>query len=429
MSQPVCYDTGKARQIDRMQGLADVNEAWFKDLVSGKTNGVAASCARAGLSVASVGYRSAVALRNGLFDLGLKPAHRATVPVISIGNITTGGTGKTPLVALVCQLLLQANQRPGIVSRGYRSVDDSGNDEKLVLKILCPDTPHEQNPDRVAAAKILTSLIDGAGRQRVSAIVMDDGFQHRRLHRDLNIVLIDATNPFGYGRVLPRGLLREPLSSLKRADVAIITRSDLATETTLAKIEDAVIGAAPKLTNCILRVVFQPTSLRRRDGSLMQLNDAAATNVHLMAGIGNPEAFQATATQAGMHVEGTSWFPDHHHYSNADIEQVMQQAAASNGTLVVTTLKDLVKLPANCDNVVALEIAAAFPNERHLDMLRRVLLQAVGGSESPQPEGGKEGVKGSGLFDSASRCVRLRLWHVRNAIVRQVKCSTFSTEQ
>jgi tetraacyldisaccharide 4'-kinase len=362
-----------------MQGLADVNESWFKDLVSGKTNGFAASCARAGLSIASVGYRFAVALRNGLFDLSLKPAHRSAVPVISIGNITTGGTGKTPLVALVCQLLLQAHEHPGIVSRGYRSVDGNANDEKLVLNILCPEAPHEQNPDRVAAAQCLTSLLNSAGGQRVNAIVMDDGFQHRRLHRDLNIVIIDATNPFGYGHLLPRGLLREPLSGLKRADVVIITRSDHVSEPALAGIEDAVIAAAPKLADRILRVIFQPTSLRRRDGSTMPLSKAAETNVHLMAGIGNPEAFQTTAVRAGMYVTGTSWFPDHHHYSNTDLDLVREKAAA-NGALVVTTLKDLVKLPASSDSVAALEIAAVFPEERHLELLRTFLQQAIGRS-------------------------------------------------
>lgn len=357
-----------------MRGLVNVNESRFIDLVSGKTTGVAASCARAGLSVASVGYRFAVAFRNGLFDLGLKSVQRSTVPVISIGNITTGGTGKTPLVALVCQLLIQAGQRPGIVSRGYRSVDGNANDEKLVLNILCPEVPHEQNPDRVAAAKSLTSTGDSAGSSQLNAIVMDDGFQHRRLQRDLNIVMIDATNPFGYGHLLPRGLLREPLSSLKRADVVIITRSDLASEYSLAKIHDAVISAAPKLADRILRVVFQPTSLRRRDGSTTQLSEVAETNVHLMAGIGNPEAFQATAVRAGMHVTGTSWFPDHHHYSTADLDAVLRQAAAS-GASVVTTLKDLVKLPVNCGNVAALEIAAIFPDERHLQLLRTLIRQ------------------------------------------------------
>lgn len=368
-----------------MQGLADVNEAWFKDLVSGKTIGVTATCARAVLYVASVGYRLAVSLRNRLFDLGLKATFRSNVPVISIGNITTGGTGKTPLVALVCQMLLQADQHPGIVSRGYRSVDGNANDEKLVLEILCPDTPHKQNPDRAEAVKFLTSQPVNANERPVNVIVMDDGFQHRRLHRDLNIVLIDATNPFGHGYLLPRGLLREPLSSLKRADVVIITRSDLVSEPALAKIEAAVIAAAPELADRILRVIFEPTTLRRRDGSLMQLHAAAAANVHLMAGIGNPEAFETTAVRAGLHVTGTSWFPDHHHYLHADLEQVHRQAGASDGALVVTTLKDLVKLPLHCDNVAALEIAAVFPNERHLDMLRKVLLQAVEGSEFPKP--------------------------------------------
>jgi tetraacyldisaccharide 4'-kinase len=121
--------------------------------------------------------------------------------------------------------------------------------------------------------------------------------------------------------------------------------------------------------------------LRRRDGSMMHLEDAAATNVHLMAGIGNPEAFQTTAVRAGMHVTGTSWFPDHHHYTDADIEHVMQQAAESNGALVVTTLKDLVKLPASCSNVAALDIAALFPEEQHLQLLRTMILQVAGRSE------------------------------------------------
>lgn len=161
---------------------------------------------------------------------------------------------------------------------------------------------------------------------------------------------------------------------MKRADVVIITRSDLASEYSLAKIHDAVISAAPKLADRILRVVFQPTSLRRRDGSTTQLSEVAETNVHLMAGIGNPEAFQATAVRAGMHVTGTSWFPDHHHYSTADLDAVLRQAAAS-GASVVTTLKDLVKLPVNCGNVAALEIAAIFPDERHLQLLRTLIRQ------------------------------------------------------
>ncbi len=364
--------TPEKRHIGKQQGCAGVNESGFRNLVSGQTKGVPASCLRLALGVASIGYGLAMRLREALFRRGWKSVHRAAVPVISLGNVTTGGTGKTPLVVMVCQLLLETGLRPGIVSRGYRAVDGGANDEKLVLNLLCPGVPHEQNPDRAAAADSLT-LTDG-----VDAIVMDDGFQHRRLHRDLDIVLIDATNPFGYGYLLPRGLLREPLSSLRRADVAIITRADLVDERVLAEIERSITVAAPQLADRILRVVFQPTSLRSPDGRSMALSEAATRPAYLMAGIGNPDAFQTTAVKAGMRVAGTSWFPDHHHYSDEDLKQVRQKAAASGDASIVATLKDLVKLPTGCHDVCALEISAVFLDPQHMMVLRDMIHRAVG---------------------------------------------------
>lgn len=232
-----------------------VNESGFRNLVSGQTNGVLASSLH-GLERCVARLWAGDSYSQRTVSTGLGNNSTRAVPVISVGNLTTGGTGKTPLVALVCDLLRQANFRPGIVSRGYGSVDGNANDEKLVLNLLCPDVPHTQAPDRVAAAHSLTI------EENLNAIVMDDGFQHRRLHRDLDIVLIDATNPFGYGSLLPRGLLREPLSSLRRADVAIITRSDLVAARVLAEIHNAIIEAAPQLVDHVLHIVFQPTSLR-----------------------------------------------------------------------------------------------------------------------------------------------------------------------
>jgi len=349
-----------------------VNESGFRNLVSGQTNGVLASALRMALGVASLGYGLAIRIRNELFQRGWKSIQRVAVPIISVGNLTTGGTGKTPLVAMVCHLVQESGLRPGIVSRGYRSVDGGANDEKLVLNLLCPGVPHAQDPDRVAAANLLTIT------EQVDAIVMDDGFQHRRLHRDLDIIVIDATNPFGYGCLLPRGLLREPLSSLRRADIVMITRSDLVSERDLAKIKRRIIDAAPQLADRILHVAFQPTSLRSLDGSSKSLNEVAGKSVHLMAGIGNPDAFQTTAVRAGMRVTGTSWFPDHHHYSNDDLQQVQQRASSSGTEWIVTTLKDLVKLPTECHNIRALEIAAVFPNPQHLVVLRGLINRATG---------------------------------------------------
>ncbi|MCA9010061.1 MAG: tetraacyldisaccharide 4'-kinase [Planctomycetaceae bacterium] len=353
-----------------------MNETKLRRLLSGQATGVGPACLRSLLGVSSLVYSLAMRIRNGLFNLGWKSIHRTAVPVISLGNLTTGGTGKTPLVALVCRLLQESGLHPGIVSRGYGSVDGQPNDEKLVLNLLCPSVPHPQNPDRVAAAHSLTA----AGG--VDVIVMDDGFQHRRLHRDLDIVLIDATNPFGFGHLLPRGLLREPLSALKRADVVIVTRCDLASEQDLAEIERRIIAAAPQLADRILHVEFQPTSLRSLDGNTLPLSDFAGQSVHLMAGIGNPDAFETTAIRARMKVTGTSWFPDHHQYTNIDLQQVQQRASSSGTECIVTTLKDLVKLPTECRDIRAMEIAAVFPNPQHADVLRELIWRAVGPQSS-----------------------------------------------
>jgi tetraacyldisaccharide 4'-kinase len=172
--------------------------------------------------------------RNRLFDWGWKRTHQADVPVVSVGNITTGGTGKTPLVAFLANWFQDQGQKPAILSRGYRAVDGGPNDEKLVLDLLCPGIMHLQNPDRVASARHAVTA------QQVQVLVLDDGFQHRRLARDLDLVLIDATCPWGYGAVLPRGLLREPRSGMKRADLAIITRADQVSEADRRRIQDEI---------------------------------------------------------------------------------------------------------------------------------------------------------------------------------------------
>ena len=145
--------------------------------------------------------------------------------VISVGNLTLGGTGKTPMVEWLARWFRSHDVRVAIVSRGYGAVDGGQNDEARELEEKLPDVPHLQDPNRAAAARV---AIDELATQ---LIVLDDGFQHRRLGRDLDIILIDAVEPFGYDRVFPRGMLREPLSGLRRADVIGLTRADVVNET------------------------------------------------------------------------------------------------------------------------------------------------------------------------------------------------------
>lgn len=313
-------------------------------------------------------YRVAIAQRNAGFDWGIRKPQRVNAPVVSVGNLTTGGTGKTPVVALIVQILQQQGRIPGIISRGYRSVDGQANDEKRVLERLCPGVPHEQNSSRYTAARKLISTTD------IDTIVMDDGYQHRQLQRELDIVLTDATNPFGYDHLLPRGLLREPLTALKRADVVLITRSDMVAESELAAIEQRIQKIVPKLADRIGRVEFRPSGLIDGHGRRYTVEELGDQPVMLVSGIGNPEAFAGTCRNAGLRVEATQWFPDHHHYTNEDLTEIAKQAASRGINRVIMTVKDLVKIPAE-SSFLALEIAAVFPDPRHKKLLESLLFE------------------------------------------------------
>ena len=265
-----------------------MDEQSYKRLISGQTAGVPASVARGLLRILSWPYGWLMIVRNRAFGAGIKAIVRVDCPVVAIGNLTTGGTGKTPIVAAVVKLLQQQGHRPGIVSRGYGADSTGVNDEKRVLEILCPAVPHVQMPDRVVAARKLIKESD------VTIVVLDDAFQHRRIHRDLNIVLIDATNPFGYGFQLPRGLLREPLGGLKRADVVLITRADQVEETAITRITKVINEQNPKLADHIATVSFEPTGLVSPAGELVPATAVEQKDVTVLTAIGNPSAFVRT---------------------------------------------------------------------------------------------------------------------------------------
>jgi tetraacyldisaccharide 4'-kinase len=162
--------------------------------------------------------------RNRWFDRAGSHVQRVAAPVISVGNITVGGTGKTPFVAWLAQWFALRQMPVTIISRGYGSRRGTPNDEALELAARLPDVPHLQNPDRVAAAE------QALHANATQVLILDDAFQHRRLARDLDIVLLDALEPFGYEHLLPRGLLREPIESLSRAHVVALSRSDAVDE-------------------------------------------------------------------------------------------------------------------------------------------------------------------------------------------------------
>ena len=262
---------------------------------------------------------------------------RVEKPVISIGNITCGGTGKTPVVEMTARRLLAMGRRPAILTRGYRAPAGSGtNDEMRVLAQNLPEVPQYRCADRRTGAR--EAIARGA-----DVLVLDDGFQHVKLARDLDIVLIDALDPFAGGRVLPAGLLREPLRVLDRAHLFGITRSNLVEGRTLAVLESYLRGRFPRAARVLVETrPLRWTSLGGETSSPESLRGERAL---VVCAIGNPEAFRRDVASLGVDVADLVSFRDHHAYTPNDVEKLSRRAEELGARAVIMTQKDAVKMP------------------------------------------------------------------------------------
>lgn len=297
------------------------------------------------------GYRGLLAAREWLYRSGVLRSHMVGCPVVSIGNLTVGGTGKTPAVELAVRTLTGLGHRPAVVSRGYRrrsrgvqvvadaasirlEGEDAG-DEPFLLARRLPGVPVVVGANRAEAVKVARERFD------VTAIVLDDGFQHRTVRKDLEIVMARASRPWGNGRLLPDGPLREPLRALSRADVVVAAGT--------ASIEGApeVVAAAHRYApGCpVLAARYVPVECweaqRVRAIPLAQL---AHTRLLAFAGIAAPAGFQSTLGELGVQVESVVGFPDHHWYHERDLAALESRAAAPGIDGLVTTEKDWVRL-------------------------------------------------------------------------------------
>lgn len=326
----------------------------FKRLVDGTARGVGPTLARLALAGLAAPYGLVIGCRNAAYDHGLLPVTQGPIPVISVGNLTLGGTGKTPLVAWCVQTLRAAGLRPAIVSRGYGAEAGQTSDEAAELGMLLPAVPHLANRDRVAGAR--TAAAAGAG-----VVVLDDGFQHRRLARDLDIVAVDATDPFGCGHIFPRGLLREPLAGLARAQAVVLTRATLVDAGQREAIRAALAtSCGGRLPAVWAEAAHRPVQLRTASGAVLPLAALAGKRIAAFAGIGNPSAFRATLASLGAEVVGFRPFADHHAYAADDLSALAAWARAAGADLAVTTLKDLVKVRSDTlgdTPLAAIEIA------------------------------------------------------------------------
>jgi len=317
----------------------------YRRLIDGTTSGSLATVAKSCLATASLPYGAAVGLRNCLYDRGWLPVTTPPIPVISIGNLTLGGTGKSPLVGWVASALHSVGMRPVIVSRGYKARGTScvarsrASDEGREFAITHPHITHLAHPRRFVA------VLEAAKDHAATVAILDDGFQHRRLSRELDIVAVDATDPLGGGLIFPRGLLREPADSLRRADCVVLTRCDRVPEGEPSRIRRSLENACGGLSHVLWAESRHfPTGLRLADGSVEPLSSIAGRRVLAMCGIGNPRQFRTGLQSLGATVTDHVEFPDHHAYSSKDAALIRERARHSGSEWIVTTVKDLVKI-------------------------------------------------------------------------------------
>jgi tetraacyldisaccharide 4'-kinase len=288
--------------------------------------GLGARAARAVLAPAALLYRVGMAIHSALYRFGIRRARPLALPAISVGNLTVGGTGKTPVAAWIAATLLTRQAHPAIVMRGY------GDDEPLVHERLNPEVPVVVSSDRVRGVERAATL--GA-----DVVVLDDAFQHRRAARIVDLVLLSADRWASAPRLLPAGPWREPLSALRRASMALVTRK-AASPATASAVADTIRHRFPGIPVSVLALTLQ--ELRSATGeSTMPLEALANARALAIVGIGDPSAFlrQLAATEATVRA---AVFPDHHEYTHAEAARLASMMAA--GEIAVCTLKDAVKL-------------------------------------------------------------------------------------
>jgi tetraacyldisaccharide 4'-kinase len=349
---------------------------WYREIISGTRRGPLAAALRSLFRVVSIGYGWAVRYRNWRFDTGRARVYRLPTPVVSVGNLTLGGTGKTPMVAWLAKWFSDHHLRVGVVSRGYKAPRQGASDEALELQRQLPSLVHVEDPDRVRAAwKAIRQF-------QCQILVADDAFQHRRLARDLDVVLVDASEPWGFGYLFPRGLLREPICALRRADVVVLSRSDMVSATRRAELRQQLLCEAPQADWG--EAIHEPMELVNAQGQTAAVAALAGKPVAAFCGIGQPEGFRYTLNQCHYHLQDFRALPDHDPYDARQLARLADWAGQLQVDAVLCTLKDLTKIPLTelgGHPLWALRIGLRLVEgqQKLEDRLRQLVAKALGG--------------------------------------------------
>jgi tetraacyldisaccharide 4'-kinase len=369
--------------------LSRTLEDYARRVMSGAARGPRAAALRAATGAASVAYSLGVRMRNELFDAGVRKPARLPRPVVSVGNITTGGTGKTPVVRWLSERLRESGEHVAVLARGYKARPGEPGDEQRMLADLLnrdalPPVIIRANPDRVAAARQV--LRD---HPETSVFLLDDGFQHRRLARDLDLVLLDAAEPFGYGRVLPRGMLREPLTGLRRAGAFLVTRADAVDASARARLAEVVkrYNPAAPLYACTHAASGFRTAAGTHD--MLPPESLRGKSWFAFCGVANPAAFFGQVASISDTQGRARAFPDHHAYTKLDIGELRREAEANGAGVLVTTEKDWARIvPLEPDGALGklpiwrldVEVRFSDPADEHrlLEQVKRAIASPPG---------------------------------------------------
>jgi tetraacyldisaccharide 4'-kinase len=324
-----------------------VREPWLRRAWRGEVGWTAA----ASLQVLARLYSGGLVIRSGLYATGMFRTRRLPCPVISVGNLTLGGSGKTPLAEVVARIVGELGGKPALLSRGYgrqtrgvQIVSDTdgirlgarqGGDEPVLLAERLPGVPVVVGESRYEAGRVALERC-GAG-----ALVLDDGFQHRTLAKDLEIVSVAGRNPWGNGQLFPRGVLREPVEALRRADLIVVTNPPGPAAVSEVSATLGRLGARA----AVLTASSEPEGARQvPDGRVEPPAALRGRRLLAFAGLAAPESFVATLSALGASVAGFVEFPDHHAFTRDDIEALTRRAGSASAEGLVTTEKDWVRL-------------------------------------------------------------------------------------
>lgn len=319
---------------------------YFRLLAEDQEAGVAARVLKPVTEGLSFLYGGGVSLVRGLYQKGIFPRKKLPFPVISIGNLTWGGTGKTPLVEYFARRVIERRKTPLVLTRGY------GLDELGQLRAHLPSARIGVGKERFQVARGV------AEKERIDVAILDDGFQHWKMMRDIEIVTVNALNPFGNGKLLPRGILREPREALRRASVVVLTNVNLVGPEPLAKLREQIRHLAPQsfLAESYLEPLFFYRGRKRMRLSIEQM---ANRRVATFSAVASPRSFQLLLKSLGIKPIRNFEFCDHHAFTVPELEEIRHVAEKGEVDEIITTEKDFYRAPETICKVLDPLVLAA----------------------------------------------------------------------